>query len=171
MTDVNVYIYDGWLETINLAESLGWDGSEAWDEDPDEAENAALVHIEEAGMHIVFPQQKDNAMKAHNPRIVCADGFSISVQAHAHSYCTPRCDYPDTPHTHVECGFPSSTPLTDDLKRQPHLLPLAYAEDFYGCSDESECDFTETVYGYVPVEIVKAELQQHGGIVQGEMPS
>jgi hypothetical protein len=55
MTDVNVYIYDGWLETINLAESLGWDGSEAWDEDPDEAENAALVHIEEAGMHIVFP--------------------------------------------------------------------------------------------------------------------
>ena len=163
MTDVNVYIYDGWLETINLAESLGWDGSEAWDEDPDEAENAALVHIEEAGMHIVFPQQKDNAMKAHNPRIVCEDGFSISVQAREGSYCTPRMDYPAFPHTHVECGFPSSTPLTDDLK--------AYAEAFYGCSDESECDFTETVYGYVPVEIVKAELQQHGGIVQGEMPS
>lgn len=102
-------------------------------------------------------------MKAHNPRIVCADGFSMSVQAHEGSYCTPRMDYPAFPHTHVECGFPSSTPLSDDLK--------AYAEAFYGCSDESECDFTETVYGYVPVETVKAELQQHGGIVEGEMPS
>jgi hypothetical protein len=44
-----------------------------------------------------------------------------------------------------------------------------YAEALYG-RDESECDFTETVYGYVPVEIVKAELQEHGGIVEGEMP-
>ncbi len=100
-------------------------------------------------------------MKAHNPRIVCADGFSISVQAAASSYCTPRCDSPDTPYTHVECGFPSSTPMTPELKY--------YAEALYG-RDESECDFTETVYGYVPVEIVKAELQEHGGVVKGEMP-
>ena len=101
-------------------------------------------------------------MKAHNPRIVCADGFSISVQAQKGSYCTPRCDNPGKAYTHVECGFPSSTPLSDDLK--------AYAEAFYGCGDESECDFTDTVYGYVPVEIVELELQQHGGIVEGNMP-
>ena len=101
-------------------------------------------------------------MKAHNPRIVCADGFSISVQAHASSYCTPRCDYPDTPHTHVECGFPSSTPQTAELKR--------YAEGLFSYENDAEIDFTETVYGYVPVEIVKAELQEHGGIVEGEMP-
>ena len=62
----------------------------------------------------------------------------------------------------MECGFPSSTPLSDDLK--------AYAEALYGCGDEIECDFTETVYGYVPVETVKAELQLHGGIVEGKMP-
>ena len=55
MTDVNVYIYDAWLETINLAESLGWDSTEAWEEDSDEAEDSALAHIKEAGMHIVFP--------------------------------------------------------------------------------------------------------------------
>ena len=101
-------------------------------------------------------------MKEHNPRIVCRDGFSISVQAAASSYCTPRCDSPDTPYTHVECGFPSSTPLTKELK--------AYAEALYGCEDESECDFTETVYGYVPIEIVESELDSHGGITEGKLP-
>jgi hypothetical protein len=57
MMDVNVYIYDGWMETINLAESLGWDSTEAWEEDrdPDTAEDAAMTHIKEAGTHIVFP--------------------------------------------------------------------------------------------------------------------
>ena len=99
-------------------------------------------------------------MKAHNPRIVCVDGFSISVQARESSYCTPRCDNPGKPYTHVECGYPSSTPITPELK---------YYAEALGVSG-SECDFTETVYGYVPVEIVKAELQEHGGIVEGEMP-
>jgi hypothetical protein len=101
-------------------------------------------------------------MKAHNPRIVCSDGFSISVQARESSYCTPRCDNPDTPYTHVECGFPSSTPQTGELRQ--------YAEALHGCENESECDFTQTVYGYVPVETVNAELQEHGGVVKGEMP-
>ena len=59
MMDVNVYIYDGWTETINLAESLGWDSTEAWafglPEYADEAEASALVHIEDTGMHVVFP--------------------------------------------------------------------------------------------------------------------
>ena len=48
----------------------------------------------------------------HNPRIVCADGFSMSVQAHEHSYCTPR--QTEGPHTHMEGGFPSSAPLDRD---------------------------------------------------------
>ena len=39
-----------------------------------------------------------------NPRIVCADGFSMSVQAHGGSYCTPR--QAEGPHTHMEGGFP-----------------------------------------------------------------
>ena len=45
------------METINLAESLGWDSTEAWEEDrdPDTAEDAAMTHIKEAGTHIVFP--------------------------------------------------------------------------------------------------------------------
>jgi hypothetical protein len=101
-------------------------------------------------------------MKAHNPRIVCLDGFSMSVQARSSSYCTPRHDNPGTPYTHVECGYPSSTPLTAELRR--------FAESLYGCEQENDCDFTETVYGYVPVEIVTAELLEHGGVVEGMMP-
>jgi len=81
----------------------------------------------------------------------------MSVQARDSAYCTPREDYPDTPYTKVECGYPSSTPKTDGLR--------AYAELF------GTQDYTETVYGYVPVEIVQAELDAHGGIVEGCMPS
>ena len=47
-----------------------------------------------------------------NPRIVCADGFSMSVQAFSSSYCLPRQD--EGPHTHMEGGFPSSPPHDRD---------------------------------------------------------
>ena len=89
----------------------------------------------------------------HNPRITCNDGFTISVQAHSGSYC--RRDDNGTP-IKVECGFPSTRPKTDGLR--------AYAEL---CGTD---DYTETVYGYVPVEIVQAELDAHGGIVSVRMP-
>ena len=95
--------------------------------------------------------------KAHNPRITCKDGFTMSVQARDGAYCTPREDYPDTPYTNVECGYPSSKPTTKAL--------LEYAECF------GDHDYTDTVYGYVPVEVVQAELDAHGGITEGCMPS
>jgi hypothetical protein len=90
-------------------------------------------------------------MFSHNPRITCKDGFNISVQAHDGSYCTR--DDSGSP-THVECGFPSTTPKTAEMCR--------YAEDI---------DYTETVYGWVPVEVVQAELDAHGGILDGCLPS
>jgi len=99
-------------------------------------------------------------MRFHNPRIVCADGFSMSVQAHESSYCTPR--QAEGPHTHMEGGFPSSTPLDAELRQ--------YAEALYGCDDESECDFTETVYPYVAREVFEREFALHGGIVEGSLP-
>ena len=95
--------------------------------------------------------------KPHNPRITCKDGFTMSVQARDGAYCTPREDYPDTPYTNVECGYPSSKPTTKAL--------LEYAECF------GDHGYTDTVYGYVPVEVVQAELDAHGGIVEGCMPS
>ena len=96
-------------------------------------------------------------MKSHNPRITCKDGFSISVQGSSFNYAKPREDNPPNGYTHVECGFPSTTPKTAELK--------AYAECF------GDSDYTDTVYGFVPVEVVQAELDAHGGILDGVMPS
>jgi hypothetical protein len=98
-------------------------------------------------------------MKPLNPSIVCKDGFRISVQGSQYAYCQPRID--EGPYSHVECGFPSLKPSTSALRE--------YAEDLYG-KDEADCDFTDTVYGYVPVEIVLNELAQHGGVESGKMP-
>lgn len=91
---------------------------------------------------------------SHNPRIVCADGFSMSVQAQDYSYCTPR--QAQGPHTHMEGGFPSSAPL------DPELLEMR--ENAY------EGDPCETVYPYVPREVFEREFELHGGIVEGRLP-
>ena len=92
--------------------------------------------------------------KPHNPRIECKDGFTISVQASEGAYCTPREDYPSTPYTHVECGYPSQDPTTKALRE--------YCE---------RPNYTDTVYPYTPIEVVQAELDAHGGIVKGRLPS
>ena len=86
-----------------------------------------------------------------NKRVICADGFEMSVQAHASAYCSPRGD--DKPkYTHVEVGFPSA--------EEPLLMK--WCEEIH--------DPTGTVYGYVPVQIVTNVLAKHGGIVEGEVP-
>ena len=95
-------------------------------------------------------------MFSHNPRITCKDGFNISVQGSSFNYATPREDNPPNGYTHVECGYPSSKPTTEAL--------LEYAECF------GDHGYTDTVYGYVPVEVVQAELDAHGGIAVGCMP-
>lgn len=78
------------------------------------------------------------------PMLVCADGFSMSVQASFGHYCTPRDN--DGPWTEAEVGFPSSA---EEL-----LIP--YAED--------EEDPTETVYAYVPVSVIREVIRKHGGL-------
>lgn len=80
------------------------------------------------------------------PRIKCEDGFNISVQASKNMYCEPRADLSDGMYTRVELGYPSE----DDE------LISAYAED-----PERP---TETIYGYVPVELVEQLINKHGGI-------
>ena len=87
-----------------------------------------------------------------NPTIECHDGFTISVQAHGGSYCQRNTE--GKPIT-VECGFPSTKPKTPEF--------LLYAEN--------NSDYTETVYPYMPVEVVEAELKAHGGIAVGCLPS
>ena len=86
-----------------------------------------------------------------NKRVICADGFEMSVQAHQSAYCSPRIDNAEK-YTSVEIGFPS--------EEEPVLIDFA---------DEPSRP-TETVYGYVPVQIVTLVLAKHGGIVEGEVP-
>ena len=88
----------------------------------------------------------------HNPLIECHDGFTISVQAHPLSYCQRNTEGKLVT---VECGLPSTKPKTPEF--------LLYAED--------NSRYTETVYGWVPVEVVEAELKAHGGIAVGCLPS
>ena len=91
-------------------------------------------------------------MFSRNKRVVCADGFSMSVQAHDGAYCDPRIDGAEK-YSLVEVGFPS----------EAEPLILGFAED----PDRP----TETVYGYVPVQTVALVLAKHGGIVEGDVPN
>jgi len=85
-----------------------------------------------------------NGSCGRNParRIVCADGFHMSVQASDGHYCEPRND--DGPYTRVEVGFPSEYDLLLDAYR----------------GEDGDTD----VYGYVPVPIVLEVIRRHGGV-------
>ena len=111
------------------------------------------------------------AFQKVRPRIVCNDGYSVSVQASEHMYCEPRYtqwqnedgwqvingDYlwarstprdfetdHFTPYESVELGYPSKA---DELINE-------YAEGD---------DYTNTVYACVPVDIVEKLIEKHGG--------
>lgn len=95
--------------------------------------------------HMVNLFDKAKAYSVNRPRVVCADGFSISVQASENHYCEPRENFLKEYKT-VELGFPS--------EEEPMLLD--YADD--------STDPTYTIYGYVPTELVDKVLEKHGGI-------
>ena len=86
-----------------------------------------------------------------NETIVCADGFSMSVQANETAYCHPR-ENGRKQYPAVEVGYPSV---------QESLL-MEYAED--------PSEPTATVYGWVPAERVTLVIAKHGGIVKGQLP-
>ena len=87
-----------------------------------------------------------------NKSVICADGFSMSVQAHEGGYCSPRINDAER-YTAVEVGYPS--------REEPLLMPYC---------EEPECP-TETVYGYVPSHVVTTVIAKHGGMVEGEVPN
>lgn len=82
-------------------------------------------------------------------RVVCKDGFSISIQAGRAHNSDPRND--DGPYSHVECGFPSA----------PDVLLIPFAED---------SNFVRSIYPYVPAEVIDKVIRLHGGIESGELP-
>ena len=87
-----------------------------------------------------------------NKRITCADGFSMSVQASKYNYCEPRIDNARE-YTTVEVGFPSAY--------ESLLVPWVEDPEAY----------TNTVYGFVPVQVIVDVCAKHGGIVSGDLPN
>ena len=84
-------------------------------------------------------------------RILCKDGFEMSVQAAASVYCAPRFTNA-TAYTSVEVGFPT--------EEEPLLM--AYAE--------SPHNPTGTVYGWVPSHLILDVIAKHGGMIDGQLP-
>ena len=94
---------------------------------------------------VIYLYQDGPHYQEHRERLVCNDGFSISVQASQYHYCNPRKDGLDY-YTSVELGYPN---------REEELLS-EFAED----PDR----LTHTVYGYVPVKVVDEIIRKHQGI-------
>lgn len=75
------------------------------------------------------------------PHAKCKDGFSISIQASAFHYCTPRRGLEDCEYTHLEQGYPSE------------------------CEELIEEYREGTIFPYVPIKVVEEIIEKHGGIV------
>lgn len=78
------------------------------------------------------------------PKVVCADGFTMSVQASATHYCDPRSNH--GPYDEVEVGFPSDS--------DPLLMPYI---------ERINEDATQSVFPYVPLSVVESVIHNHGG--------
>lgn len=76
-------------------------------------------------------------------KVRCKDGFEISVQASIWHYCIPRATLKDgNKYKKLELGYAN---IREELLEE-------YRED--------------TVYPYVPVEVVNKVMEKHGGIVE-----
>ena len=75
----------------------------------------------------------------------------MSVQANDGAYCNPRANDAEE-YSQVEIGFPS--------QQEELIMPWC----------ESPDSPTDTVYGYVPVDVVTNVLVKHGGMVEGQVP-
>ena len=86
----------------------------------------------------------EHGMNVTRPRVRCADGFTVSVQAGYGIRSIPGCDADS--YIDVELGYPAGK--EDDW--------IIYAEN--------RSMPTDTVYNFVPVELVDKVLDAHGGI-------
>jgi len=80
-------------------------------------------------------------------RVVCKDGFNVSIQASSFHYCSPREN--NGPYNSVELGFPS-----DDM-----------GNEFNEYGEDISLSQKGTVFARVPIEKVEVLLEKHGGII------
>lgn len=107
--------------------------------------------------------------------ITCKDGFTVSVIAGGGTYCTPKptfcacyagepkfpsfsdevdCEY-HGPYWEVEVGFPSARPE-----------PWGEWERYW---DDAGSDPTQSVYSFVPIQLVYELIRRHGGEVGDQL--
>ena len=86
-------------------------------------------------------------------RIICVDGFTMSVQASSHHYCSPKADVVFA-YSAVEIDSPS----------QPEELLEPYME-----GDDGDAP-TKAIYPYTPADVVLQIIAKHGGMVDGQLP-
>ena len=108
-------------------------------------------------LKIKYPAEEYSSLKevlttSRLPHIVCADGFSMSVQVGYSLYSTPK--KVAKRYSAVEIGYPS----------EPEELIKEWAEWIPFSEEDEEPDYTDTVYPYVPVGVVDKVLKKHGGI-------
>ena len=84
------------------------------------------------------------------PPFKCIDGFSVSIEAGESLYSTPR-EWNAEKYTAVELGYPS--------EEDPLIAEWAENPDDSG---------TNTVYGWVPVDVVNKLINKHGGLDEEE---
>ncbi len=82
-------------------------------------------------------------------RIECNSGLSLSIQASEGHYCSPRenskCNTYEI-YSEFEIGFPSEK-----------------IDEIIGYAEQPEIP-TDTVYGYVPREVIELVIEKNGGI-------
>ena len=124
--------------------------------DPDPEPKALVDLIDEE-----FEAQTSNPYK---PRIVCADGFSLSVQASSGHYCLPRENGPPdwwNYYDEVEVGY---------IKKDGELISLDPTYRWKQWREYVLEDGTCAVYAYVPVDDVLEFIASHGGAVESNPP-
>ena len=110
-------------------------------------DTTAADRLRESGLYGTI--NEDPFIYAQNLRVVCRDGYHVSIQASAYHYSTPRKTLADiSEYSAFELGFPS---MPDELLRE--------------FADSAQDDLTKTVYAYVPRALVELVLANHGGIV------
>lgn len=115
--------------------TLGTGVLQAWLDDTYDVDTIEIASITGATKSLVVPRRR--------PDIILPCGHRVSVQAGKGLYCTPRVDGA-VRYTAVEVGYPNFVEPTW----------LDYAEE----PDKP----TDTVYAYVPIEIVEMALVKRG---------
>ena len=85
--------------------------------------------------------------------IFCEDGFEMSVQAGSGSYSAPIEDLESGEYTACEVGFPN--------RKEELLMPYAV--------EDPETP-TDSIYAYVPVEVIEQIIEKHGGWFDSRIP-